>query len=86
VPALTPSPDRALTPAQKHALLAMPPSADADIASVAEATGMRPNGVALALRGLERRGFVARQPGDSPAWRITFTGRALMQRLTREPA
>lgn len=78
----TPSPDRALTRAQKHALLAMPASAEADVASVAEATGMKPNGVALALRGLERRGFVVRAPGESPAWTITFAGRALAERLT----
>lgn len=81
-----PSPERALTRAQRHALLAMPQSAEADVASVAEATGMRPNGAALALAGLERRGFVARAPGESPAWTITFAGRALAQRLTREHA
>ncbi len=77
----TPSPDRALTAAQKSALLSMREGVDADAAAVAEATGMRPNGAALALRGLERRGFVARQEGEPVAWTVTFAGRALVQRL-----
>lgn len=82
----TPPPDRALTRAQKQALLAMPPSGEVGVSALAAATGMRPNSVALALAGLERRGFVARALGEDPAWTVTFSGRALTQRLTREHA
>lgn len=79
-----PSPDRALTAAQKRALLAMPRGAEVDAAVLAEATGMKPNGAALALRGLERRGLVARQEGEPAAWSVTFAGRALVERLATQ--
>jgi DNA-binding MarR family transcriptional regulator len=78
-----PSPDRALTPAQKQALLAMRKAAEVEAAEVAKATGMKPNGVALALRGLERRGLVARQEGEPAAWAVTFAGHALAERLSK---
>lgn len=77
----TPPPDRALTPAQREALLAMRGGSDVDAAAVAEATGMKSNGASLALRGLERRGLVARHEGEPTAWTVTFAGRALAQRL-----
>ena len=80
----TPSPDRALTSAQKRALLAMERGADLEAAAIAEATGMKPNGAALALRGLERRGLVARHDGEPAAWSVTFAGRALAQRLAQD--
>lgn len=76
-----PSPDRALTPAQKRALLVMRRGAEVEARKLAEETGMKPNGAALALRGLERRGLVARHDGDPPAWSVTFTGHALAERL-----
>jgi hypothetical protein len=77
----SPSPDRALTAAQKRALLAMPESVEVDASTVAGAAAMKPNGAALALGGLERRGLVVRQAGEPQAWTITFAGRALAQRL-----
>ncbi|HEX8207845.1 MAG TPA: helix-turn-helix domain-containing protein [Solirubrobacteraceae bacterium] len=77
-----PSPDRALTPAQKQALLAMRRGAEVEAAALARVTGMKPNGAALALRGLERRGLVARQEGDPAAWTVTFAGHALAERLS----
>ena len=77
----TPSPDRALTAAQRRALLAMQRDAELDASSVARAAGLKPNGAALALQGLERRGLVARQEGDPAAWTVTFSGHALAQRL-----
>ena len=77
-----PSPDRALTPAQKQALLAMRRGAEVEAAALAHATGMKPNGAALALRGLERRGLVARQEGEPAVWTVTFAGHALAERLT----
>ena len=76
-----PSPDRALTPAQRRALLAVRRASEAEAAALAEATGMRPNGVALALRALERRGLVTRHAGEPPAWTVTFAGHALAERL-----
>jgi DNA-binding MarR family transcriptional regulator len=76
-----PAPERALTPAQRRALLAMRSGAEADAASIAEAAGMKPNGVGLALRALERRGLVTRQGDGTPLWTVTFAGRALAQRL-----
>ena len=79
--ARTPSPERALTTAQRRALLAMLGGAEADTATIADAAGMKPNGVGLALRGLERRGLVAREGDGSPVWSVTFAGRALAQRL-----
>jgi DNA-binding MarR family transcriptional regulator len=78
----TPSPDRALTPAQRQALLALRGTeSDVDASTLAEATGMKPNGAALALRALERRGLVARHDGEPAAWSVTFAGRALAQRI-----
>ncbi|HEX8123172.1 MAG TPA: helix-turn-helix domain-containing protein [Solirubrobacteraceae bacterium] len=77
----TPSPDRGLTTAQKRALLALRREAEADAAAVAEAAGMKPNGAGLALRGLERRGLVARQDGEPAVWTVTFAGHALVERL-----
>ena len=78
----TPRPERALTSAQKHALLAMRPDAETTAAEIAEATGMRPNGTALALTGRERRGLAARHDDGEPAtWTPTFAGRALSERL-----
>ena len=77
-----PSPDRALTPAQKQALLAMRRGAEVEAAALAEATGMKPNGAALALRGLERRGLVSRHEGEPAVWSVTFAGHALAERLT----
>lgn len=77
----SPSPERALTDAQRRALLAMKRGAPLDPSALADATGMKPNGVALALRGLERRGLVAREGDDPPAWTVTFAGHALAQRL-----
>ena len=71
----SPSPDRALTAAQKRALLAMPEGAEVNAGSLAEAAEMKPNGAALALRGLERRGLVARQEDDPSLWTVTFAGR-----------
>ena len=43
---------------------------------------MKPNGVALALKGLERRGLV-RPPAadDGDGWALTFAGRGLARRL-----
>ncbi|HEV2062018.1 MAG TPA: helix-turn-helix domain-containing protein [Solirubrobacteraceae bacterium] len=76
-----PSPERALTPAQKQVLLAMRRGADIEAAALADATGMKPNSAALALRGLERRGLVARQEGEPAVWAVTFAGHALAQRL-----
>ena len=76
-----PSPERALTEAQKEALLALRDAGGVEAAEVARATGMKPNGAALALRGLERRGFVARQEEEPPVWTVTFAGHALAQRL-----
>ena len=78
----TPSPARGITNAQRRALLAMQGAAEADAATIAELAGMKPNGVGLALRALERRGLVARQRADAPTWTVTFAGRALAQRLT----
>ena len=78
----TPSPERALTPAQKQALLALRRGAGVEAAVVAEAAGLKPNGATLALQGLERRGLVARQEGDPPAWSVTFAGHALADRLS----
>ena len=80
----SPHPDRALTPAQKRALLAMREGAEVEAAALAAATGMKPNGASLALRGLERRGLVARQEGDPVAWSVTFAGHALAERLAAE--
>jgi DNA-binding MarR family transcriptional regulator len=77
----TPSPDRGLTAAQRRALLALREGAEADAAAVAEAAGMKPNGAGLALRGLERRGLVARQEGEPAVWTVTFAGHALVERL-----
>ncbi|HEX8086027.1 MAG TPA: hypothetical protein VF529_17170 [Solirubrobacteraceae bacterium] len=77
----TPSPERALTEAQRKALLAMKGAPEVDVTAVAAATGMKPNGAALAMRGLERRGLVARQDEDPAAWTLTFAGHALAQRL-----
>ena len=77
----SPSPDRALTAAQKRALLAMPGDVEVSAGSVADAAAMKPNGAALALRGLERRGLVARQEDDPSLWSVTFAGRALTKRL-----
>ena len=79
----TPSPERALTRAQKQVLLALTRGTLVDANAVAEATGMKPNGAALALGGLERRGFVAREAQEPPAWSVTFAGHALAQRLGR---
>ncbi|HEV2812784.1 MAG TPA: hypothetical protein VGW10_05970 [Solirubrobacteraceae bacterium] len=55
--------------------------AELEASAIADAAGMKPNGAALALRGLERRGLVARQEGEPPAWSVTFAGHALAQRL-----
>ena len=77
----SPRPDRALTRAQKKALLAMRRGVEIDARAIADATGMRPNGAALALRGLERRRLVVRQEGEPAAWSVTFAGHALAQRL-----
>lgn len=82
--ARTPSPERALTAAQRRALLAMSDGSEAGTTSIAESTGMKPNGVGLALRALERRGLVARQDDGSPVWTVTFAGRALVQRLNEK--
>ena len=79
-----PSPERALTTAQRRALLAMSNGSEADAASIADATGMKPNGVGLALRALERRGLVARQDDGTPVWTVTFAGHALVQRLAEK--
>lgn len=76
-----PRPERALTQAQRRALLALRQGAELDSAAVAEASGLRPNGAALALGGLERRGLAARPDGARHAWTITFAGHALAQRL-----
>ena len=73
-----PRPERALTSAQRDALLAMRSNGETSPAELAEALGMRPNGAALALRGLERRGLAAR---DEESWTITFAGRGLARRL-----
>jgi DNA-binding MarR family transcriptional regulator len=78
-----PSPERALTPAQKEALLALKRGAEVEAAKLAEAAGLKPNGAALALRGLERRGLVARDEGDPTTWKVTFTGHALAERLAK---
>ena len=80
--ATPPSPERALTPVQKQALLALRNGAGVETAQLAEAIGMKPNSAALALRGLERRGLVARQEGEPPAWSVTFAGHALAERLS----
>ena len=77
-PVRQPDPARALTAAQRRALLAMCPESETAIPELAEALGMRPNGTALALQGLERRGFVV---GEDGIWSMTFTGRALARRL-----
>jgi DNA-binding MarR family transcriptional regulator len=76
-----PAPDRALTQAQKHALLALRGGAELELATIVERTDMRPNSAALALRGLERRGFVRRQQGERETWTLTFGGHGLAQRL-----
>ncbi|HEX2085566.1 MAG TPA: hypothetical protein VHF89_07780 [Solirubrobacteraceae bacterium] len=80
-----PSPERALTRAQRQALLAIHRAAEVGTAAVAEAAGMRPNGAGLALRGLQRRGLVARHDGDPATWAVTFAGRALAERLEARP-
>jgi DNA-binding MarR family transcriptional regulator len=78
----TPRPERALTPAQQRALLAMGADQETPAAEIAAATGMKPNGVALALKGLERRGLVKRAAGDDDRlWAVTFAGRGLAGRL-----
>ena len=79
----TPPPERALTRAQKQVLLALIAGVQVDAASVAAATGMKPNGAGLALRGLERRGLIARAAGEPVTWSVTFAGHALAQRLDR---
>lgn len=79
----TPSPERALTSAQKQVLLALTRGTLVDANAVAEATGLKPNGAALALRGLERRGLVAREAEEPPAWSVTFAGHGLAERLGR---
>jgi DNA-binding MarR family transcriptional regulator len=56
-----------------------------DTAAIAEAAGLKPNGAALALRGLERRGLVRRDAADPAFWTVTFLGHGLVKRLTREP-
>ena len=78
-----PAPERALTAAQKRVLLVLTGDGEVDAASVAAATEMKPNGAALALRGLERRGLVVREAEDAATWSLTFAGRALVQRLGR---
>lgn len=82
----SPAPDRALTAAQKRALLALAEVTEASAAQVAEATTMKPNGAALALRGLERRGLVARADEALGLWSVTFAGRALLKRLASNGA
>jgi hypothetical protein len=79
----TPSPERALTAAQRRALLALKQEAELDAASVARAAGLKPNGAALALRGLERRGLAAPHDEDARVWTVTFAGHALAQRLAQ---
>ncbi len=92
----TPRPDRGLTATQRRALLAMAqgrevdtaakaPGAEMDTAAIAEAAGLKPNGAALALRGLERRGLVRRDAADPAFWTVTFLGHGLVKRLTPEP-
>ena len=80
----SPRPDRALTPAQRRALLAMAQTAEIEAAALAEAAGLKPNGAALAVRALERRGLVSRSDGEPPAWTMTFLGHALASRLRGE--
>ena len=75
----TPRPQRALTHAQQRALLGMHADRETLAAEIGEATGMKPNGVALVLKGLERRGLVRRV--DEDAWALTFAGRGLAKRL-----
>ena len=77
----TPRPERALTDAQKRVLLAMRPAQETPAAELCEATGMKSNGIALALKGLERRGLVSRAADDDAAWALTFAGRGLAKRL-----
>ena len=78
----TPSPERALTAAQKQALLALRRAGGVDAAVVAERAGLKPNGATLALQALERRGLVARQDGEPRVWSVTFAGHALAERLS----
>ena len=77
----TPRPERALTAAQRSALLALRHDGETPAAEVARITGMKPNGVALAIQGLERRGFVVRHDTDPPSWTLSFSGHALAGRL-----
>jgi sugar-specific transcriptional regulator TrmB len=77
----TPRPERGLSATQRRALLALADASELGVAELAEASGLRPNGVALALRALERRGFVRQQEGEPPLWKVTFVGHGVAQRL-----
>jgi sugar-specific transcriptional regulator TrmB len=74
-------PDRGLTDTQRRALLAMADAGELSVPELADASGLRANGAALALGALERRGLVRQQEGEPPLWKITFVGHGLATRL-----
>jgi DNA-binding MarR family transcriptional regulator len=85
-PVPTPRPDRGLTSTQRRALLALAEAGELGVGEVAEASGLKANGAALALQALERRGLVRRQEGEPPLWKITFIGHGLANRLRANEA
>ena len=84
----TPPPQRPLTRAQEHSLIALVAlcaglGEEATAAAVAARSGLRHGATTLALRGLERRRLVAgHNEEDGPqAWAPTLIGRAHARHL-----
>ena len=71
---------RPLSLAQQRALVALVRTcgtlgSEADAGAIARASGLKPNAVALAMQGLERRRLAVRHDDDVETWSPTLPGR-----------
>ena len=85
------APARPMSLAQQRALVALARACDrmgaeADAATVARVSGLKPNVAVLALRGLVHRRLAVHYDGASETWSPTLSGRGMARYVrAREP-